>query len=368
MTRLDTSRSPMGGTGPLTAGPTSSGFSFASPTSADFGSTTLNESLSHAQTLRNQAAGVSGYQHQQSGPATPLFSTQSRAAMTPNDLDYGQFYSAQTSQHHSRAPSPSSRFAYMQNHARSHSHLNSTANALANSVPSQAAAILSALPPGFNIQHPPIIQRLIPDSGPPRGGSECTILGSGFFQGLQIMFGDSPATNVTFWGETTIVCRSPPSPHPGMGWGKVAVVFRHQHPHSDTNVSNVPAFMPSTPVSFTYEDDAKTTTPAPNPGRMGAAGPPPSSRLNKKKSKSGAASPGALAGLGGVRMGGDGLPLPMMQPAQARGPAFYGQAPIGPAQAARIMEGMNAFGSAAAHARGSGVRRVSGDVKSGSRG
>lgn len=406
MTRLDTSRSPINGRAPMTAGATSAAFNFGSPNSTDVSGTVLNDSLSHAQNLRNQAAIPSAYHHGPSGPTTPLFSTHSRAAMTPNDQDFAQYYSAQTSMHHSRAPSPTTRyaqFAAQQNASQTLNHHSSQGNMEETvDIPAQAAAALSALPPGFNLQRPPIIQRLIPDSGPPCGGSECTILGSGFFQGLEVMFGDTPASNTIFWGDTTLVCRAPPSClTANLGIGMVSVVFRHQHPGIERNVANVPALMPTRAINFTYDHEIPKSQQPPTPGRIGAtAAPASANRPNKKKSKSGAGSPlppgmhrgpsmqnlsNGLLNLGGDGAGGMDMSSGLQQ-TQARG--YFGQAQnqqpklgnsafMNPANAARIPVNANAGASASAgaQARGNGngnpngARRVvSGDIKGGFRG
>lgn len=118
---------------------------------------------------------------------------------------------------------------------------------------SQAVAVLSSLPPGLNLEKPPVIQRLIPSAGTRNGGDEVTVLGSGFCQGLQVMFGDSPAASTTYWGDTTLVCHTPPCTTQQAG--PVDVVFRHQHPHTPSNVSNVPALMPSRLVQFMYQSE-----------------------------------------------------------------------------------------------------------------
>ncbi|CAK7266838.1 SPT3 Dosage dependent suppressor of Ty-induced promoter mutations-like protein [Sporothrix epigloea] len=62
----------------------------------------------------------------------------------------------------------------------------------------------------------PVIHRVIPAEGPQSGGIEVTILGSSFYQGLDVMFGDQRATTTTFWGESSLVCLVPPSPIPGL--------------------------------------------------------------------------------------------------------------------------------------------------------
>ncbi|TPX59542.1 hypothetical protein PhCBS80983_g02410 [Powellomyces hirtus] len=86
----------------------------------------------------------------------------------------------------------------------------------------------------------PTIHRVIPAEGPLHGGLEITILGSGFYDGLTVMFGGMPATRTHFWGETTMVCVLPPAPVAG----PVPVTFKDTvGPTTDT-------------ATFTYKDDA----------------------------------------------------------------------------------------------------------------
>ncbi|KAL6860975.1 hypothetical protein J3F83DRAFT_225882 [Trichoderma novae-zelandiae] len=58
---------------------------------------------------------------------------------------------------------------------------------------------------------PPIIHKVIPPEGELAGGSEVTVLGASFFQGLEVWFGDNKATTTTFWSEASLVCLVPPS-------------------------------------------------------------------------------------------------------------------------------------------------------------
>ncbi|KAK5070829.1 SPT3 Dosage dependent suppressor of Ty-induced promoter mutations-like protein [Lithohypha guttulata] len=93
----------------------------------------------------------------------------------------------------------------------------------------------------------PVIHKLVPAEGSISGGTEVTLLGNGFYQGLEVMFGDTEATTTTFWGEKCLNCIAPPAVQPGM----VAVVFKHEHPQysglqSPSHVRH--------PI-FTYVDD-----------------------------------------------------------------------------------------------------------------
>ncbi|KAF9422763.1 hypothetical protein BGZ76_003740, partial [Entomortierella beljakovae] len=61
----------------------------------------------------------------------------------------------------------------------------------------------------------PRVQKLIPSRGPVEGGSEITILGSGFYPGIIPIFDGVPATNVQYYGPETVICRLPPRSFPG---------------------------------------------------------------------------------------------------------------------------------------------------------
>ncbi|OZJ06433.1 hypothetical protein BZG36_00553 [Bifiguratus adelaidae] len=89
----------------------------------------------------------------------------------------------------------------------------------------------------------PTLQRLIPCEGPTHGGSSVTILGSGFYEGLIVLFGDNSAIQTHYWSSNTLVCTLPPSPTPG----PVVVSFK-QHPISLVGGNEV--------VLFTYYDES----------------------------------------------------------------------------------------------------------------
>ncbi|KIW99436.1 uncharacterized protein Z518_11175 [Rhinocladiella mackenziei CBS 650.93] len=94
---------------------------------------------------------------------------------------------------------------------------------------------------------PPLIHKLVPAEGSVTGGTEVTLLGNGFYQGLEVMFGDTEATTTTFWGEKCLNCIAPPALQPGV----VAVVFKHDHPQYST----IQQQSQSRPSLFTYVDD-----------------------------------------------------------------------------------------------------------------
>lgn len=94
---------------------------------------------------------------------------------------------------------------------------------------------------------PPVIHKLVPAEGTTSGGTEVTLLGNGFHQGLEVMFGDTEATTTTFWGEKCLNCIAPPS----LRAGTVSVMFKHEHPL----FSNVQLSPHVRHPVFTYTDD-----------------------------------------------------------------------------------------------------------------
>ena len=94
---------------------------------------------------------------------------------------------------------------------------------------------------------PPLIHKLVPAEGSVTGGTEVTLLGNGFYQGLEVMFGDTEATTTTFWGEKCLNCIAPPALQPGT----VTVMFKHEH-HQYTQMQQQSQSRPSV---FTYIDD-----------------------------------------------------------------------------------------------------------------
>ncbi|KAI8600801.1 hypothetical protein EDD21DRAFT_124650 [Dissophora ornata] len=85
----------------------------------------------------------------------------------------------------------------------------------------------------------PRIQKLIPSRGPVEGGSEITLLGSGFFPGMVPTFDGVPALDVQYYGPETMICRLPSRNFPG------TVIVKAQNPLSalvaSTSVSGLTA-------------------------------------------------------------------------------------------------------------------------------
>ena len=150
-----------------------------------------------------------------------------------------QMFSAPSSARPSRAPSPSSAYNMPNNMTTAHTpSLVNTAIGLPNVTQPQRLPM-------------PTIHKLIPNEGSKAGGIEVTCLGSGFCQGLEVMFGDSLATTTTYWGETSLVCLLPPA----IRAGTVAVTFKHQHQQQTQLARYSSPPIPKQQVFFKYVDD-----------------------------------------------------------------------------------------------------------------
>ena len=158
-----------------------------------------------------------------------FFSSAQRSQSMENLQGLQNMYSAAHSVRPSRVPSP---ITSPQSNGLPSSH----AQILANS--------LYSVPGAAQPQRSPIIHKLTPAEGPKSGGIEITCLGSGFCQGLEIMFGDAQATTTTFWGESALVCLVPPA----LQAGTVPVTFKHRFEQSAATPPNKLAI-------FKYVDD-----------------------------------------------------------------------------------------------------------------
>ncbi|KAG0028537.1 hypothetical protein BGZ82_008396 [Podila clonocystis] len=61
----------------------------------------------------------------------------------------------------------------------------------------------------------PRVQKIIPSRGSVEGGTEITLLGSGFFPGMVPTFDGVPALSVQYYGAETVICKLPPRGYPG---------------------------------------------------------------------------------------------------------------------------------------------------------
>lgn len=97
---------------------------------------------------------------------------------------------------------------------------------------------------------PTVIHKLVPAEGSIAGGTEVTLLGSGFYPGMEVVFGDTLATTTTFWGDKCLNCLTPPALQPGL----VVVVFKHEHP-TFGQLQQAPPLIPKQQQFFRYVDD-----------------------------------------------------------------------------------------------------------------
>lgn len=211
-----------------------------------------------------QALGPAMTQPEQPYAAPSITAPFSTGPPTPNNVDLGYFTPAQRSQsmenlplqhmfsapnsaRPSRVPSPNSsaRISTNPNAAVLHHSQAQMAQAVANS--------LYGVPLSLNPHRPPTIHKLIPSEGPRAGGIEVTCLGSGFCQGLEVMFGESQATTTTYWGDASIVCLLPPAAQAGL----VPVSFKHQRVQQmQMQMQQYPAtLVPKQQIQFKYLDD-----------------------------------------------------------------------------------------------------------------
>ncbi|KAL1969347.1 hypothetical protein VTN77DRAFT_9540 [Rasamsonia byssochlamydoides] len=98
---------------------------------------------------------------------------------------------------------------------------------------------------------PSIIHKLVPAEGSTTGGTEVTLLGSGFYPGMEVVFGDTLATTTTFWGDKCLNCLTPPALQPGL----VPVVFKHEHPTFGQMQHQSQPIIPKQQHYFRYVDD-----------------------------------------------------------------------------------------------------------------
>lgn len=97
----------------------------------------------------------------------------------------------------------------------------------------------------------PQLDRLVPAHGSTYGGSEVTILGSGFYRGITCLFGEHAATTI-YWNPNTLVCILPPAVQPG----PVVVSFKEHSVVLDrsSNALTQPLSDNKQVPIFTYQD------------------------------------------------------------------------------------------------------------------
>lgn len=131
-------------------------------------------------------------------------------------------------------------------------HLQNTMASLPRSRPTSqhsntSAAAQWALPQTYEVN----ITAIGPSHGSTHGGYGCVIVGSGFYEGLQVLFGGRPCAGVGIVSSHGLTCVVPP----GEGPGVVAVTF------FSTNNNRLPSL--ASPGRFTYTDE-----PQPHPNGL----------------------------------------------------------------------------------------------------
>jgi hypothetical protein len=240
MTRLETAEAGMGqvsSSNPMSA-PSSAVQSPFTPSLTNFPLPTTELQFGQPTTIPHVP------QQFNTGPPTPnsndqVFFTNANRSQSMENLAMHQLYSAPASAHPSRVPSPNGFGNTVQAYQQQQAQI---AQAVANG--------LYGIPLSLNPHRPPTIHKLIPNEGPKAGGIEVTCLGSGFCQGLEVMFGDAKATTTTYWGETSLVCLLPPSAFAGT----VPVTFKHQHHQQQMPPYPTPP-IPKQQAFFKYVDD-----------------------------------------------------------------------------------------------------------------
>ncbi|KAG8160256.1 hypothetical protein KVR01_009792 [Diaporthe batatas] len=182
------------------------------------------------------------------GPPTPNSNEQvifpdANGSSAPDSMTATPMFSAPPSAHTSRPPSPSG----LRNGALQQPQLSQVGQMLAHGIP-----VPTPFPNTNQLRQPmplSVIHKVIPNEGPMTGGIEVTILGSGFYQGLDVMFGDTKATTTTFWGEQALHCLLPP--YHVAGTVPVSLRGPNGQPQLLPSLQNRPQ------ATFTYKDDSE---------------------------------------------------------------------------------------------------------------
>lgn len=141
------------------------------------------------------------------GPPTPNSFMPSGHFNRGSNADLQSYFSVPNSAHASRAPSPVS---------GNRPNMAAFQQPSQHQQPAHFSGEMSSLEMQRGQQQMiPRINRILPAEGPCMGGIEVTCLGSHFQTGMEVMFGDTPATTTTYWGASTLVCLLLPSAAPG---------------------------------------------------------------------------------------------------------------------------------------------------------
>ena len=178
------------------------------------------------------------------GPSTPNTSDQGafnfnhRSQSLENLTAFSNMFSAPSSAFPSRAPSP------IPANQTTHYPYSNTQQAPFHSASSPSVAM--------NARRVPAISEVIPNEGSKGGGARISCIGSGFYQGLEVKFGEATAVGINFVNENLLVCLLPPSPFAG----RVAVTLKHPAQATGFQQRRYPSPpVSSRPTWFTYIDD-----------------------------------------------------------------------------------------------------------------
>lgn len=162
-----------------------------------------------------------------------------------------QAYSLPPSAHPSNAPSRAGSPSGLRNLVTAQSASPSqTSNKSPDPMPLAIANNFLSMSGGnLQMRQPPMIHKVIPGEGTRMGGIEVTILGTSFFQGIEVYFGTVRAVTTTYWGESSLVCLLPPSPVTGIV--PVTCQVNSQPP------SNLALPPNAAPPMFRYIDDSE---------------------------------------------------------------------------------------------------------------
>lgn len=244
MTRLETANfatQPPNGLQNAQPGPSSSTSPFTPPSTISYSDGGSDGTFIPSATATNPQFPV--------GPPTPNSNEQvvfpdANGSSAPDSMTATPMFSAPPSAHTSRPPSPSG----LRNGAMQQPQLSQVGQMLAHGIP-----VPAPFPNTNQLRQPmpmSVIHKVIPNEGPTTGGIEVTILGSGFYQGLDVMFGDAKATTTTFWGEQALHCLLPP--YHVAGTVPVSLRGPNGQPQLLPSLQNRPQ------ATFTYKDDSET--------------------------------------------------------------------------------------------------------------
>lgn len=168
------------------------------------------------------------------GPSTPIdqntpFSFGTLNRTNSMDSNAYAFYSAPSSAHQSRAPSPvlvgPNLAAFQRQQAHGAGQLSTRPNPFSMSGSSMSNTAATELD-----RSAPTINKINPAEGPLSGGTEVSIYGSGFTPSMTVMFGDQEAVTTTFWGEKALVALLPATGQTGTVPVTIAPSQMRQYP------------------------------------------------------------------------------------------------------------------------------------------